>query len=244
MSAAGTRPLRVPTVRAAVRSAGADFYYQSLRLVPANLAWGGVLLAVLAIGIWISPLLALAVAPLLGLPFAGVTRLAAQIARGEDVVLSDVALVVRAYARPALSAAALFELATIVIGANVAGGIAAGGPIGWAFATLAAWGLVALWIFGLAFWPLLVDPAREAGSAAARARLAALAILDRPGRFACLGAVLAVVAVVSAVAFAALLSVSVAFIVLVASRVTLAAADELEARLVETAATAGPIGQA
>ena len=244
MNELATRPLRVPTVRAAFRAAATDFYYQSLRLVPANVAWGAGVLAVLAIAFWLSPFLALVAAPLLCLPLVGVTRLAAQIVRGDDVVLSDVATALRSYALPALVSGIVFELATIVIATNVIGGISSGGPIGWAFATLAAWGLAALWIVGLAFWPLLVDPAREATPIAARARLAGLVVLARPARFACLGAALAGVTLVSAVAFAALLSVSVAFIALVASRVTLPAADELEARLVRSAPTPGTIGQA
>lgn len=237
-------PLRVPTVRVALRAAATDFYYQSLRLVPANLAWGAGVLVVLAIAFWLSPILALVAAPLLCLPLVGVARLAAQIVRGEDVVLSDVATAVRSYAMPALAAGILLELATIVIATNAVAGISGGGPIGWAFATLAAWGLVALWIGGLAFWPLLVDPARQSMPATSRARLAALVVLANPVRFASLGVCVAVVTLVSAIAFAALLSVSIAFIALVASRVTLPAADQLEAHQATSAATPDPIGQA
>jgi hypothetical protein len=223
-------------VRAAFRAAGVDFYYQSLRLVPANVAWGTGLLAVLAIAMWLSPTVALVAAPLLGLPFVGIARVTAQIVRGEDVVLSDVATAIRSYAMPALVAGIVTVVAGFVFATNVVGGIAGGGPIGWAFATLAAWGLAALWIVGIAFWPLLVDPVRETIPVAARARLAGLVVVANPVRFAILGAVLAAVTIVSAVAFAALLSVSVAFVSLVASCVTLPAADELEARL----ATAAP----
>jgi hypothetical protein len=238
------RPLAAQTVRAAFRGAAADFYYQSLRLVPANVAWGAGLLAVLAIAFWLSPVLALVTAPLLCLPLVGVTRLAAQIIRGEDVVLSDVATAIRTFARPALSAGVVVVLATVVLAANVVAGVSAGGPIGWAFTTLAAWGIAALWIIGLAFWPILVDPARPAMPLAARARLAVLVVLAYPIRFAVLGVGLALVMLVSAIAFAALLSVSVAFMALVASRVTLSAADQLEARLAASAGTPDSIGQA
>jgi hypothetical protein len=236
-------PLRIPTVRAAFRAAATDFYYQSLRLAPANVVWGAGLLAVLAIAFWLSPIPALVAAPLLCLPFVGVTRLAAQIVRDEDVVMSDVWTAIRTFARPALAAGTVVVLATVVISTNVVAGVSGGGPIGWAFATLAAWGLVALWIIGLAFWPILVDPARPAMSLMERARLAALVVLAYPGRLASLAAGLAFVTLVSAVAFAALLSVSVAFMALVASHVTLPAADELEARLALAAATPD-IGQA
>jgi len=226
----------VPTVRVAIRAAGTDFYYQSLRLIAANVAWGTGFLGILAVGMWLSPAIGLVAAPLLALPFVGVVRVAAQIVRGEDVVLSDVATAVRSYAVPALVAGIVTVLAGFVFASNMIGGIAGGGPIGWAFATLAAWGLAALWVVGLAFWPLLVDPVREALPVAARARLAGLVVLANPLRFAVLGVSLAAVTIISAVAFAALLSVSVAFVALVASRVALPAADQLEARL----ATAAP----
>jgi hypothetical protein len=237
-------PLAVPTLRGAFRAAGADFYYQSLRLVPANVAWGAGFLAVLAIAFWLSPALALVIAPLLCLPLVGIVRLAAQIVRSEDVVLSDITTAVRSYGLSALAAGVVFEGATLVAATNVVAGMSGGGAIGWAFAMLAAWGLAALWVVGLAFWPLLVDPARDAMPIAARGRLAGLVVLAHPARFAGLGASVAVVTIVSAVAFAALLSVSVAFIALVASRVTLPAADQLEVRLTGSPATPGAIGQA
>jgi hypothetical protein len=220
-----------PTLGFAFRTAAMDFYYQSIRLVPANVALGGGLLAVLAIAIWLSPTLALVAAPLLCLPLVGIVRLAAEAVRGEDVVLSDFTVAIRANGPAALAAGVAFLIATIVFATNAMAGIAARGPTGWAFATLAVWGLVAVWIFGLAFWPLLVDPARDATPLARRARLAALVVLAEPLRFAGLGASLAVVALISTVAFAALLSVSVAFIALVAARVVLPAADALEERL-------------
>jgi hypothetical protein len=244
MKQVATGPLAVRTIGGAFRAAGADFYFQSIRLVPANVAWGAGFLAVLAIAFWLSPALALVIAPLLCLPLVGIVRLAAQIVRSDDLVLSDIATALRSYGLSALAAGVVFEVATLVAATNVVAGIAGGGAIGWAFAMLAAWGLAALWVVGLAFWPLLVDPARDAMPVAARARLAGLVVLAHPARFASLGASVAVVTIVSVVAFAALLSVSVAFIALAASRVTLPAADQLEARLTGSAATPGAIGQA
>lgn len=239
-----SRPLPVPTLRGAFRLAATDFYYQSLRLVPANVAWGAGLLGVLAIAFWLSPALALVVAPTLCLPLVGIARLAAQIVRGDDVVLSDVTTAMRSHGLMALTAGVVFEVATLVAATNVVAGISGGGAIGWAFAVLAGWGLAALWVAGLALWPLLVDPARDEMPVVARARLAGLVVLAHPARFAGLGASVALVTVVSVVAFAALLSVSVAFIALVACRVTLPSADQLEARISTSAATPGAIGQA
>jgi hypothetical protein len=244
MNEVATVALAVPTLRGAFRLAATDFYYQSLRLVPANVAWGASLLGVLAIAFWWSPTLALVIAPLLCLPLVGIVRLAAQIVRGDDVVLSDITTAMRSHGLMAVAAGVVFEVATLVAATNVVAGISGGGATGWAFAVLAGWGLVALWVVGLAFWPLIVDPAREAMPVAARARLAGLVVLAHPARFASLGASVALVTIVSAVAFAALLSVSVAFIALVASRVTLPSADQLETRLSSSAATPGAIGQA
>jgi hypothetical protein len=69
------------------------------------------------------------------------------------------------------------------------------------------------------------EPARE------RLRLAALLVLAHPVRVVGLGLVLAALIVISVVAVVALLTVSVAFAALVATRYVLPAADRLEARL-------------
>ncbi len=224
----------------AFRSAATDFYYQSIRLVPANLAWGAGFLAVLAIAAWLSPILALLAAPLLCLPFVGIAGMAAQIVRGRDVVLSDMPATMRAHALPALAAGGVLAAATVAFAANVGAGIGMGGPVGLGFATLAAWGLAGSWVLAVAFWPLLVDPARAAVPVTRRTRLAALVVLAQPLRFAALAAALALVLLASTIAFAALVSVSVAYVALVAARVVLPAADAFEARLAAEVATAGP----
>jgi hypothetical protein len=236
-------PRTVPSLGSAFRAAAVDIYFQSIRVVPANVAWGACLLALLACAVWVSPTLALAAAPLLVLPLVAIARLAAQTVRGEDVVLSDGVAAIRAHAVPALLAGLMFEVAAIVFAINAAAGVAAGGPVGWGFATLAAWGLIGTWVLGLAFWPLLVDPAREVMPVRERARLAGVIIVAEPLRFAGLGAAIAVVTVLSTVAFPALLSVSVAFMALVAARVVLPAADRLEMRPVGPAATSESAGQ-
>ena len=219
-----------PALGSAFRAAASDFYYQSIRLVPANVAWGAGFLGVIAIAAWLSPILAVMITPLLCLPFVGIVRLAAQIARSEDVVLADFGSAIATYALPALVGGIGLMAATLVAAVNIVSGIGTGGPIGWGFATLAAWGLAATWVVSVAFWPLLVDPAREAITLARRARLAGLVVLASPLRFGALVAALAVIALVSAVALPALLSVSIAFIALVSARVVLPAADRLEAR--------------
>ena len=220
----------------AFRAAATDFYYQSTRLVPANVAWGASLLAIVAVGALGSALVAIILVPLLCLPLVGIARLAAQAVRGEDVVLSDAAAAARTYAVPALAAGAVVVAATVVLAVNMVSGVASGGPFGLALAVLALWGLIALWLVSLAFWPLLVDPARDGVPVIAKVRLAVLVVLAEPLRFARLGAALAVISVLSAIAIVTLLSVSVAFVLLVSARTVLPAADRLDAQLARVAA--------
>src|SRR4051794_3974667 len=56
-----------PSIPAALRASAVDFFYNSWRLVPANLVWGA---AFVAVGLlWLSaPLLGLVLVPLLALP--------------------------------------------------------------------------------------------------------------------------------------------------------------------------------
>jgi uncharacterized membrane protein YesL len=85
-------------------------------------------------------------------------------------------------------------------------------------------------VFGatLVAWPLIVDPVRETIPLAARLRLAAALLFVRPARIAVLGLAVAVATVISTVLTAAILTVSVSFIALVACRVVLPAADRLD----------------
>src|SRR4029450_7163130 len=74
-----------------VRAALSDYYFNSMRLVAANLVWGVVLALIVLVGL-VSPLLALALMPLLALPTASVFRMAARIVRAEPGVgLHDIA---------------------------------------------------------------------------------------------------------------------------------------------------------
>lgn len=224
---------------AALRGAAFDFYYQSIRLVPANIVWGIALLGLVFVSLQFGPLVTLVAAPLLAVPYAGVIRLAAQAVRGRDVVLSDVLHAYRAYAVPAVIAGVGFVLAVAVFATNAVVGVSTGGAAGWAFATLAAWGLVATWTFAMVFWVLLVDPAREGVPATRTARFAALLLLAAPGRLGALAAVVAGLLLVSAVAFAALLTISVAYSGLVTARYVLPLADRFDAFLVARETAAG-----
>jgi hypothetical protein len=214
----------------ALRSAAVDFYFNSWRLVPANLAWSATLLGIIVLAASVSAL-ALLLAPLLALPTVGIYRLAALIVRGEPVALSDAFTSWRRFGGPALALGVAILAAGTLFGFNVWTGLLRGDVIGWSLATLAAWGLAAVAMLACTTWPILVDPRREALGHRARLRLAVLLIIAHPVRLGALALVMGVILSVSTVAFAALLTGSISFLALVASRYVLPAADRLEARL-------------
>ena len=221
-------PLREGGLRSALRAAAFDFYYQSIRLVPANILWGIAFLAVLAFGVGGGPISTLLVCPLLAIPYVGVVRLAASTARGHDVVLSDVWRAYRRFGLPALGVGVAVTLGVALLGSNIVAGAAAGSFFGWAFATLAGSGLLAIWVLSFPLWILMVDPERDERPLRDRLRLAVLVVLAAPGRMALLSLVLTIILLVSTVAFAALLTISVSFTSLVAARYVLPLADRLE----------------
>ena len=131
MSGAAATAERSSGLGASARAAAIDFYYHSVRLVVANVAWGVAFLAILWLALAGSPALAVGVAPLLAVPWFGLVRLAALIVRGDDVVLSDA---FRAY-RSGLGRAVLVGVASaaaiVLLVSNVVTGLVAGGIAGW-----------------------------------------------------------------------------------------------------------------
>ncbi len=220
-----------PRLGAIVRVALSDFYFNSWRLVPANVLWGvGAVVVGLAWLVW--PIGAVLLSPLLALPTAGVFRLAARIARNEvDISFGDALAAYRAYAAPALLLGLAFVAANLVLGTNVVAGLTRGDVAGWAVGTLAGWGLVFLWCGAIVGWPILVDPHRADRSVRERLRLAGLVLIAYPIRFAAVGSLVASVVVVSMILPTALLTISVAFVALVSCRCVYPAADDLEIRL-------------
>jgi hypothetical protein len=220
-----------PRIRASIRAAGIDFYFQSIRLVMANLAWGVCLLINLIIAAFFSPLLGLLLSPLLAIPLVGVFRLAAIIARGETPDFSDVTAAWYRYARPALLLGAALVFAATVLIVDAVGAASSGSTVAWILATLAGWGMLGIGTYALIAWPILVDPRREQMNAGQRLRLAGLLLAAFPGRMVGLAIVSALILIASTIAFAALISISLAFVALLACRYVLPAADRLEARL-------------
>lgn len=212
----------------AVRASLSDAFFNSGRLLAANVIWG---LAVVALAIialaW--PLGALLLSPFAALPTAGVFRTAARIVRGQaDVGLAEIA---RSSARDAGMVATVgvgVVGLTFVLAYNVASGLAAGDAAGLVLATFAGWGIVGLWIGALVVWPVLADPARTHLPLTDRLRLAATLFFLEPGRFAGLGLLVFGLTVLGIVLTAAILTVGLSFIALVACRVVYPVADRVE----------------
>ncbi len=222
-------PLAAPGLGTAIRAALSDGYYHSWRLVPANLLWAVVAMTV-AVTVALFPP-AIVVAPVLAVPTAGIFRIATRIVRGEAVSFWDAVDAWRTNVLATLGLGAAAVLVGVVLSANTVIGLGADSPLGWAMATLAAWGLVALWLLAWTAGPVLADPARAGQPIGGRLRLAALLVLAHPVRIGALGLVLAIFLVLSTIAIAALVTVSVSFAALVASQYVLPAADRLEERL-------------
>ena len=220
---------RAPRLGTAVRQAAGDLYFNSWRLVPANLLWTAVLLLVLFLGLAYVPFFAAVAA--LAIPTAGIHRLAALIARGEPATFSDVVDGMRRHAL----AAAIVGLAAvglaIVFTTNVVLGLQAGGVAGWSLATFAAYGDLALAMFLVAFWPVLTDPRREDLSIKRRITLAGLVVIGAPGRMLALTLSIMLLLVASTVVVGAIALVGIAFVSLLATRYVLPLLDHIEARL-------------
>jgi uncharacterized membrane protein YesL len=217
-----------PRLSRALREAGLDFYFNSWRLLPANGIWGLGLVAILVVPVGL--IIAVALLSLLAIPTAGIYRMAALIARGDSVSLWDG---LRAY-RDHLGTALVMGVATMLLLAvlvfNVVNGLSQGTFVGFALATAAGWGLVFLVIFLVTAWPVLIDPRREDLTVRQRLRLAVLLMLAHPLRVGALAAVVVIITVVSTILFAALVTVSVAYVALLSCRYVLPAADRLEGR--------------
>ncbi len=220
-----------PTLRGALRAGARDFYDHVIRVVPVNVLFGVLLIAALvAWGSW-GPIAAVMVGIPLAIPIAGAARLGALATRGEDVNLSDAFDPLRSRPAAVLVAWCVSLVVTVVLGVNIATGILRGDLVGISLATLAFWGLGVSFAIGFAFWPLLVDPRRADRPARAAGRLAALLVLAHPVRFGALTVLLVAILVLSTIAFAALLTISVGLVQLIACRYVLPAADRLEAHL-------------
>ncbi len=219
------------SIRASLRQALFDFYFNSWRLAPANLVWGLAFVALIVIATAFPP--ALLLAGVLAIPLVGLHRMAGLIARGEPAAFSDFVGGMRRYGIVAFLLGTVATLTAVVLVTNTVLGFESGEPLGWFVAVAALYGLAGLAIYLVAMWPILVDPAREATSLRRRLVLAALLLLGRPARTIGVAVVVVVLLAISVVLFAAIVLVSVAYTSLVSARVVLPTVDALEARVPE-----------
>jgi uncharacterized membrane protein YesL len=230
---AGTRDL--VSIGQAARQAATDFYFNSLRFVPANVLFALGVLAVLFLASLWPPAVVLAV--LLGAPLAGIHRMAALLTRGEAASIGDFVEGARRFGLQASGVAAGLAAAGIVLLTNLVTGFESGGPIGWFLGATALWGLVALGMVAIAAWPILVDPRHERVPLRRRLLLAGLVLLGRPGRLFLVTLAIVAILAASTVLLGAIVLVGVSYSALLATRWVLPAADALEARYEAARAT-------
>jgi uncharacterized membrane protein YesL len=216
------------SIGGAIRQAASDFYFNSWRFVPANLAWALVLLAVLFATVLWPPALVLVV--VVAAPVAGIHRMAALLARGEPAGISDFVEGTRRFGLHATGIAAGAAVLGAVLLTNIATGFSSDGPLGWFLGATALYGLIALAMFLVAAWPILVDPNHEQASLRRRLQLAALVLIGRPGRLFVLTALIVAILVASTVLLAGIVLFGVSYASLLATRWVLPAVDALEAR--------------
>ena len=166
----------------------------------------------------------------LAVPVAGLHAMAARIQREQPAGFRDfLAGMRRSFVSAMTVGAAAFVLA-VVFTTNVFVGLELGGIAGIGISVLALYGNIGLAMFLVAAWPLIVDPVRADEPIRRKLKLAALVNLARPARMFALTALIVAILALSTVLFAALLTISVAFVSLVATRYVLPVADRLEGR--------------
>jgi hypothetical protein len=121
--------------------------------------------------------------------------------------------------------------AVVVLATNIVTGLAGASTSSWLIATSAAWGLAIPWCAALVAWPLLFEPVHPDRPLGEDLRLTGALLLVAPIRFGALGALAAIVVVVSTILTAAVLTISVSFVALVACRRVYPVADRLEPKL-------------
>lgn len=218
-----------PRLRGALRAAATDLYFNSWRLVPANLAWGLGLVAVvaLAVFVWLPFVL---LAPLVAIPGVGLYRMAALAVRDEPVRLSDFATGARRFAVPATAIGAAAAGTALVLVVNLVTGLRAGGLPGLALTALALDGLVALAMLLTVLWPLLVDPVRKDTPLRLLLGLAVRLVAARLRAMLALTATAALLLAISIVLLVTVVTVGGAYVALFTTRYVLPAADRLEGR--------------
>ena len=124
-----SRSLARPSIPGSLRASVVDFFYNSWRLVPANLVWGVAFVAIALTGLF-APLLGVLLVPLLAVPTVGLFRIAALIVRGGSVSLGDGFAAFRTYLWPSLAAGVAMTVAVLVGTWDFAAGITSDSAVG------------------------------------------------------------------------------------------------------------------
>lgn len=227
MSRAELRLPPAPRLGASIRQAALDLYYNSWRFLPANMAFG-VVLIVLLIAVASSPVgwvVAIALIP----PAAGCMRMATSLVRDGHTDFGEfLAVLRRPWQAMALGLVQLGIVLVLIVDLNV--GIAWGAALGGILTVSAIYGLVIGWAYAVVAWPIILDPVRRGENLRRRLRLAALLLVAHPVRMGGLALALGAFMVAATVAVAAVVTIGLAFAFLVAARYVLPAADRLEGR--------------
>ena len=217
-----------PRLGRAIREAGLDLYYNSVRLVPANLLWGISLLVILLVvsrGLILAPLLVLMVPLTMGL-----MGMAATLVRRRRLFWSDGIGAMRGRFWRLLGIGVAQLLLSAIAGTDILIGLQLEGFIGPIIVIGGLYTLAAIWLLAITTWPLLLDPVRAGDGVRRTLRIGLLLALAHPIRLGILALLLAAFLVVSTVLAAALVTVSGAIAMLVAAHYVLPAADRLEGR--------------
>lgn len=211
-----------------IRTAAVDLYYNSVRLVTANVVWALTLLAVL-FAITRLPLLAPLVLVMIPVTM-GLMGMATTLVRLRRVFWSDFTDPLRRRFLPLFGVGVAQLVVVFVAAADALIGLQVPGILGPILVIASIYTLVGLWVVSVATWPLLLDPLRAEDGIRATLRLGLLLAVAHPVRMTVLALLLGVLLVASTVAAAALVTVSGALAMLIAAHYVLPAADRLEGR--------------
>jgi len=205
-----------------------DLYYNSLRLVVANMLWG---ISLVVVAYLVSSRFVLAPLLVLIIPLTmGLMGMATTLVRKRRLFWSDSIDAIRPGFWPLVAIGVAQLVLTAIAAADVVIGLQLSGVAGPVVVIGGAYTLAAIWLLAVTTWPLLLDPERADDGIRARLRLGFLLALAHPVRTGGAAALLAVFLVVSAVLAAALVTISGALAMLVAAHYVLPAADRLEGR--------------
>lgn len=205
-----------------------DLYYNSVRLVAANVLWGISLVGVAFVvsrGLVLAPLVVIMVPLTMGL-----MGMATTLVRRRRLFWSDSIDPMRHRFWPLLGIGIAQLLLSGVAAADVLIGLQLPGVLGPVVVIGGFYTLAAIWLVAVTTWPLLLDPERAGDGIRPTLRLGFLLALAHPLRMGGAAALLAVFLLVSAVLAAALVTISGALAMLVVAHYVLPAADRLEGR--------------